>query len=688
MSFISVEPQSRAILESHNSSLLAQFDTQLEFIADRYLAFFEERRSIEATYVDSLRKLHRKAETVDASFEPRADPTTTRIAWDKVRDNLGREADTQQAFIDILAKDVIGPLEILKKNWDKQRNNIQKDLKHSASMYANLAENRVAKLQQAYSRKYQPQKDAHAANVSQHPQDIPNKRFGSRVSALFRGRREDQREPEPAKAAPTDEVSDDDCREAVSNLNKRRLIRADILGDGYNFLEQLAFTPTIKGVLVKYMDGMIKACAKHNDIAKSTEAEVENALCGTDTSDLRESLNRALSFSIPPLTLYRNCRPGGYSNLIFGVPLLGHGISDDKVPKVMRMCIEEVEKRGLNMDKIYSSSSIRDTEVRKLLRRFESEKSFLFTSTDNIHSVAALLKRYLYDLPEPLFVLPWKEYRRYTQERDEYAKNNFSLLRSKILEQDPVHRASLEALLRHLLHVASHSDKNGMTVKTLSSQFCQYILGTDPVFQGIHVKAPVLEDLIQNAHTLFDERSSQTPVVPSSYVAETESTLTHGSLFLSPEMPESVDVQATGSSSRHRPEIVDGASTRSSFSSFPSDASPESRLTPPPIDLLSPLLGLSSSKTLTEGVETTTQEGLFPEARSTEAIALPNSTPADVVPLPAPTSVAEWRLHQSQLPPDPEALRIPQSPPESVLSSTSDFPLSSATSLQTRLWSP
>jgi hypothetical protein len=39
-----------------------------------------------------------------------------------------------------------------------------------------------------------------------------------------------------------------------------------------------------------------KACAKHDDIAKSTEAEVENALGGTDTSDLRVSFRRAFLF--------------------------------------------------------------------------------------------------------------------------------------------------------------------------------------------------------------------------------------------------------------------------------------------------------------------------------------------------------------------------------------------------------
>jgi hypothetical protein len=141
-------------------------------------------------------------------------------------------------------------------------------------------------------------------------------------------------------------------------------------------LEDLVFTPTIRDVFVKYMDGMMSvlsclsalwnppesdtassmACATHDYLARSTRAEVQKALGRTDTSDLRESFRRALSFSIPPLTLYRNYRPGGYSNLIFGVPLADHEMNEDNVPKVMRMCMQEVERRGLNTDKIYSVS--------------------------------------------------------------------------------------------------------------------------------------------------------------------------------------------------------------------------------------------------------------------------------------------------------------------------------------------
>ena len=63
-----------------------------------------------------------------------------------------------------------------------------------------------------------------------------------------------------------------------------------------------------------------------------------------------------------------------------------------------------------------------------------------------------------------------------------------------------------------------------------------------------------MEDLIRNAHTLFDERPSQPPPVHSN-VAEATSTHTYG---LSPGFPRSSEIQDTGSTSRHRPRHVDG----------------------------------------------------------------------------------------------------------------------------------
>jgi len=205
------------------------------------------------------------------------------------------------------------------------------------------------------------------------------------------------------------------------------------------------------------------------------------------------------------------------------------------------------------------------------------------------------------------------------------------------------------------------------------------------LFQLIPSKNLVMEDLIQSAQTLFDERPSPSPPVPPPDVAVSTSTHTYGSLFLSPEFPQPAEVEAMGSITRHRPGLVGGipASTQYTFSSLPSDADMESRFTPSPTALLTPLLELPSSTTLIEGGEMTTQHQVVPEVRGTQAVeTLPNSTPQDVVSVP-PTSVAEWRLRQSRLPSHPEAVTIPQSPPESVLSSVSDFSPSPGTSLET-----
>ena len=71
-----------------------------------------------------------------------------------------------------------------------------------------------------------------------------------------------------------------------------------------------------------------------------------------------------------------------------------------------------------------------------------------------------------------------------------YTENDCSLFRSKICELHPVHRASLGALLLHLLCLSSHSDTNLMTVEALATQFCYAVLRGGAVVQdGVHVKA-------------------------------------------------------------------------------------------------------------------------------------------------------------------------------------------------------
>ena len=71
-----------------------------------------------------------------------------------------------------------------------------------------------------------------------------------------------------------------------------------------------------------------------------------------------------------------------------------------------------------------------------------------------------------------------------------YTEDGFSLLQVKIRELHPVQRATLGALLRHLLRVASHSDTNAMGLEALIWEFCNVILGGNAVHRGnVLVKA-------------------------------------------------------------------------------------------------------------------------------------------------------------------------------------------------------
>ncbi|KAH9021328.1 hypothetical protein EDB84DRAFT_1580899 [Lactarius hengduanensis] len=540
MSFMS-EPQSREVLEQHSHKLLAEFDTQLRIIADRYLAFFQRRRSIEAVYINSLRKLHHDASQLDPSPNPRIEPTTTRAAWNKIRDNL------EEHFVNTLDTDVIGPLATLKASrerlidvgicsnvapskkemGDQTRMRIRENLKNHSQAYMDHVENNISRLKQAYLKKY-----------GGHSQDASNNWFGGKVSTLFRGRR-------GLKYAESEDTAfDDSCRAAVFHLNIIREGIAENLEYGYNCLEDLVFTTAIKDVLLGYVSGMITACAMYNhDLAVNLGPEVEKALAGTDTSNLKASFRHTFSSSIPPPALYLNYRLGGHSNLVFGALLRDCMTDGDCVPKVIRMCMKEVEERGLDTYEIYSYplDALYEPGLR---RRIESEQAFSFSYKDNIHSVAKLLKLYLgiflSHCVRSLYEII------YTR----YAENDFSLLRSKIRELPEVHRITLGALCLHLARVASRSDKSAMTANALALTFGYYVFSGCTIFPG-GVRDLLMEDLIQNAHTLFGEHLSPSSP-PSICPDETTSVLSFNSCL----SPQSAEAQVAGPSTYLRPEPV------------------------------------------------------------------------------------------------------------------------------------
>ncbi|KAH8997007.1 hypothetical protein EDB86DRAFT_3043847 [Lactarius hatsudake] len=567
---MSAEPQSRVVLDGHSNGLITQYDIHLKVLADRYLAFFRERKKIEEIYVNFLRKLYHKAKAVDASFDS-IEPNTTRLAWNEVRDNLERETRTRQVFMNTLTTDVINPLATLKDTQDRTRKRVKDDLKESATAYADYAENTLPKLKKAYFRKCQeyevtlsefatpflplifgdatrifpwhllspkgPVKRLPPRTHDRTPSGTLSRHRTLSTALLFSDLTQHGRKQlnqfitrldrdgsirggnvdlatRLARAKQEAEVADDEYRKAIHWLCGLRSRRVKVLEDGHNNLERTAFetTETVKKVLVKYADTTVTLCTMHNDLAADARSAAETISAETDTSILAASLRSSLALSIPPRTLYHNYDVGECPDLVFGLSLADYATargSQNNVPTILMLCIEEVEKRGLEAEGI-DTLSRQHARVQELQRRVErDEKEFLFSSdTDDIYTVASLLKLYLKVLPEPLFSFRLQDRIQHSRDLASHTANGFVLLRSRIHGLPAVHRTSLEALLWHLSRVASHSNKNGMDSKNLAFVFTPIVFGDDEVLQGgfgQSMQDSVMETLIDNAHILLDE---------------------------------------------------------------------------------------------------------------------------------------------------------------------------------------
>jgi len=80
-----------------------------------------------------------------------------------------------------------------------------------------------------------------------------------------------------------------------------------------------------------------------------------------DVSLVTTLIPRALSSLIPKSIFYYNYNVGECSDLIFGVSLVDYatsrGLGETEIPKIVRICIQEIDERGLESEGIYRVGS-------------------------------------------------------------------------------------------------------------------------------------------------------------------------------------------------------------------------------------------------------------------------------------------------------------------------------------------
>ncbi|EGO28450.1 hypothetical protein SERLADRAFT_445900 [Serpula lacrymans var. lacrymans S7.9] len=337
--------------------------------------------------------------------------------------------------------------------------------------------------------------------------------------------------------------ADKEYRKGVHWLETLRLRRTKILEGAYKSLEMFVhdYSTTVKGVLDQYVDNMTATTMTQTQLSSHARSMVDKISPKKDVADVGSIIQRSLASATLKPILYYNYNVGECSDLIFGVSLVDYAtarsLGEGEIPKIVRICIKEIDQRGLESEGIYRVSG-RHAVVQDLQRKIErSEVAFQFNPlTDDVYAVSSILKMYLRELPEPVFRFPLQDRMEYSEDRTDHQFNNFAVLRSKIRRLPHVHRATLKAIVEHLGRVAAMSEKNKMDPKNLAIIFGGVIFGEDELPKGGDLlsvqswKDSSMEDLIINAGTLFDEHpTSSSPPLPAAPIGEPTPTYTYGS---------------------------------------------------------------------------------------------------------------------------------------------------------------
>ncbi len=82
-----------------------------------------------------------------------------------------------------------------------------------------------------------------------------------------------------------------------------------------------------------------------------------------DSTAIAAAIPRLLSAAVPKPVFYYNYNVGECRDLIFGVSLVDYAtarsLPEGEIPKIIRICIQDIEQRGLDAEGIYRVSCLR-----------------------------------------------------------------------------------------------------------------------------------------------------------------------------------------------------------------------------------------------------------------------------------------------------------------------------------------
>ncbi|KAG0282631.1 hypothetical protein BGZ96_000295 [Linnemannia gamsii] len=458
----------------------------------RYLAYFKARIEIEDTYSRGLEKLaslsvstrgsKSAGNTTNArdgpqgpgnnggqgnnsgSFaEPDEIPTTLHKAYEALMDTTLQACRRRQPFIRLL-KNLAGALASLKEGHEKQRKTQKENTKPVFQLYAEQRLVTVPKAKRNYEQRCRDVEQVQAIEDVEHlPVRERLKNLASTSGAAGR----------LVKSKRDMEDADSEYKTAVQTLEVFRMQREMRFDTAYKTMQGMIEDRGAKcrQCLEAYVNGEREQLAKATEEMDRFSVVINCIKPVGDTEQLSLSFSKDVN-SHPKTVAYESYyKPVPES--IFGMSLQEYV---DKhrhpIPLVIIKCSEAIDRAGLNREGIYRVSG-RHAQIMNLKRLFDSDEDGVdFTNpaySEDCASIAAVLKIYLRELPQPLFPFTLNERIAYSSIPDRNVR--LGELKGRLKALPGCNIDTLQFLIEHLRRIYEHVETNKMTLDNLSMIF-------------------------------------------------------------------------------------------------------------------------------------------------------------------------------------------------------------------------
>ncbi|KAF9907438.1 hypothetical protein EC991_010902 [Linnemannia zychae] len=459
----------------------------------RLLAYFKARIEIEDTYSRGLEKLaslqvnSRASKATNnttnardgekgaggngssggqgnnSSAEPDDIPTTLHQAFEALSDMTLQASRSRRPFIRLI-KNVAGALAGLKESHEKQRKIQKENTKPVFQLYAEQRLVTVPRAKRNYEQRCRDFEQVLSIEDSDHlPVRERLKNLASTSGAAGR----------LVKSKRDMEDADGEYKTAVENLEVFRLQRELRFDTAFKTMQHMIEERGMRcrQCLEAYVNGERELIARMTEDIDRFSVVTNCVKPAGDKEQLSLLFTKDIN-SHPKPVLYESLYKAAPES-IFGMSLQRYV---DKhrhpIPLVIVKCSEAIDRAGLNREGIYRVSG-RHAQIMNLKRMFDTDEDGVDLTnpplSEDCTSIAAVLKIYLRELPQPLFPFALNERIAYSTITDRNVRLGELKVRLKALPGCNID--TLQFLIEHLRRIYDHVETNKMTLDNLSMIF-------------------------------------------------------------------------------------------------------------------------------------------------------------------------------------------------------------------------